>query len=121
MYQPRNVKAIDTKLNKGFSRVCDWFVDNKISIHFGEDKTKCILFGPKKRLKQDINLDIRYDTVYVKLYHTVTYFGCVLDKTLSGEQMALQVNKKINTRLQFLYRENRFLSQPLCRLQYNPF
>ena len=22
-----------------FSDICDWFVDNKLSIHFGEDKT----------------------------------------------------------------------------------
>ena len=44
LYQRRDVKAIDTKLNKIFSSVCDWFVDNKLSIHFGEDKTKCILF-----------------------------------------------------------------------------
>ena len=33
--------------------------------------------------------------------------------------MALQVIKKINTRLQLLYRKNRFLSQPLCRLLCN--
>ena len=33
--------------------------------------------------------------------------------------MALQVIKKINTRLRFLYRKNRFLSQPLRRLLCN--
>ena len=30
--------------------------------------------------------------------------------------MALKVISKINCRLRFLYRKNRFLSQPLCRL-----
>ena len=40
----------------------------------------------------------------------------VLDENLSGEPMALQVIKKINTRLRFLYRKNRFLSQPFRRL-----
>ena len=24
---------------------CDWFLNNKLSIHFGEDKTKSILFA----------------------------------------------------------------------------
>ena len=76
------------------------------------------MFGTKKRLKQD-NLDIRYGTVHIKQYHTVTYLGCVLDENLSGEPMALQVIKKINTRLRFLYRKNRFLSQPLRRLLCN--
>ena len=89
VYQHRDVKAIDTKLNKNFSSVCDWFVDNKLSIHFGEDKTKCILFGTKKRLKQDDNLDISYGTVHIKQYHTVTYPGCALDQNLSGKPMAL--------------------------------
>ena len=65
LYQHRDVKAIDTKLNKNFPSVCDWFVDNKLSIHFGEGNTKCILFGTKKRLKQDKNLDIRYGTVHI--------------------------------------------------------
>ena len=37
----------------------------------------------------------------------------------SLEPMALQVIKKINTRLQFLCRKNRFLSQPLRRLLCN--
>ena len=73
VYQHRDVKAINTKLSKNFSSVCDWFVDNKLSIHFGEGKPKCILFGTKMQLKQDNNLNIRYSTVHIKQYHTVTY------------------------------------------------
>ena len=73
----------------------------------------------KKAIKKDINLNIRYGTVHIKQYHTVSYLGCVLDENLSGEPMALQVIKKINTRLRFLYRKNRFLSQPLRRLLCN--
>ena len=30
------------RLNEDFENLCDWFADNKLSIHFGEDKT--ILF-----------------------------------------------------------------------------
>ena len=88
VYQHRDAKAIETKLNNNFSSVCNWFVDNKLSIHFGEDKTKCILFGTKKQLKKDNNLNIRYDTVHIKQYHTVSYLGCILDENLSGEPMA---------------------------------
>ena len=46
----------------------------------------------------------------------MTYLGCLLDETLSGESMALKVINKINSRLRFLYRKNRFLSPPLRRL-----
>ena len=52
VYQYKNVKEIERNLVKNFSNVCDWFVDNKLSIHFGEGKTKCILFGTKHRLNK---------------------------------------------------------------------
>ena len=39
IFQNKNEKV----LNQNFCNLCDWFVDNKLSIHFGEDKTKCIL------------------------------------------------------------------------------
>ena len=47
VYQHKDVRKIEQILNKNFSNICDWFVDNKLSIHFGEDKSKCILFGTK--------------------------------------------------------------------------
>ena len=47
-YQHENVIEIERVLNSEFAKICDWFVDNKLSIHFGEDKTKCILFSKKK-------------------------------------------------------------------------
>ena len=33
------------ELTKNLSNICDWFVDNKLSIHFGEDKTKLRYFS----------------------------------------------------------------------------
>ena len=65
------------------------------------------------------SLNIRYGTIQIKQYHTVTYLGCALDENISGETMALRFVSKINCKLRFLYRKNRFLSQPLCRLLCN--
>ena len=39
------------KNKKDFESICDWFVDNKLSIHFGDDKTKSILFATKIKIK----------------------------------------------------------------------
>ena len=39
-----DVRKIENALNKKFSSLCQWFIDNKLSVHFGEDKTKSILF-----------------------------------------------------------------------------
>ena len=49
----------------------------------------------------------------------VTYLGCVLDETLSGEPMVLKALKKINGKLKFLYCKNEFLTPTLCRMLCN--
>ena len=46
IFQHKDINIIAQQLNRNFSNICDWFVDNKFSIHFGEDKTKSILFAP---------------------------------------------------------------------------
>ena len=38
VFHSKNVKDIKRQLNKVFTNICDWFVDNKLSINFGEDK-----------------------------------------------------------------------------------
>ena len=57
--------------------MCDWFVDNKISMHFGEDKTKSILFTSKRNLKLVEELDIRYKAIKIKQHKHVNDLGCV--------------------------------------------
>ena len=47
------------------------------------------------------------------------YLGCILDESLSGELMALYVLSKLNSKLKFLYRKNRFLTPHLRRLLCN--
>ena len=37
LYQHKDVVQIEKQLNEDFENLCDWFVDNKLSIHFGED------------------------------------------------------------------------------------
>ena len=94
-------------------------MDNKLSVHFGEDKTKCILFGSKYKIKKADPLDIEYNSIKIKQYRKVTYLGCILDATLSGESMALNVLNKINGRLKFLYRQENVLDKSLRRLLCN--
>ena len=60
LFQHKNVTEIKKQLTKDFSNICDWFVDDKLSIHFEEDKTKSTLFSSKRNLKLVEELDIRY-------------------------------------------------------------
>ena len=116
VYSNKNTSLVEERLNIDFNSLCDWFEDNKLSIHFGEDKTKSILFS-KRRKKEYIHIN-RGDTPIVQ--HTnVTYLGCLLDEDLSGESMANKVLGKINGRLKFLYRKSEFLTAPLRRLLCN--
>ena len=49
IFQNEDITKIETSLNKNFSLLCDWFVDNKLRAHFGEDKTKSILLDSKHK------------------------------------------------------------------------
>ena len=106
-------------MNKDFANLCDWFVDNKLSVHFGKDKTKSILFTSKRKLKKGSMLNILYNDIEITQYPKVSYLGCILDETLSGESMCLKVIEKINTKLRFLYRKNKFLTPTLRRMLCN--
>ena len=90
-YQHEDVRKIENVLNKEFSSLCQWFVDNKLSINFGEDKTKFILFSKTRGLKE-INTSSAGHSI--KQHETVEYLGCQLDSKLSGEAMASKVLKK---------------------------
>ena len=41
---------IKTQLNKNFEDICNWFIDNHLCIHFGENETK-LIFAPKRKMK----------------------------------------------------------------------
>ena len=67
LFLHKNVNEIKKQLTKDFSNICDWFLDNELSLHFGEDKTKSILFISKRNLKLVEELDIRYKVIKIKL------------------------------------------------------
>ena len=119
IFQHKDITKIEMALNKNFSILCDWSVDNKLSIHFGEDKTKSILLGSKHKIKKSKPLNIQYNGITMKQYSKVTYSGCFFDETLSGESMTIHVINKISSRLRVLYHQKRFLSFPLRRIFCN--
>ena len=93
--------------------MCEWFDDNKLTIHFGEDETKCILFNEGKILPE---LNITYDNNKINI---VQYLRCYMDANLSGESMTMKSLKKISAKLQFFYEQNEFLNQRLHRFLCN--
>ena len=79
IFQGKDVADIQKKLTENFSTLCDLFVDNKLSIHLGEDKTKCILFSGNLR-PQNYQLHIAHGETTLIQNKYVTYLGCKLDQ-----------------------------------------
>ena len=117
--QHKDVNEIEKQLNKDFESICDWFVDNKLRIHFGDDKIKSILFATKFIIKKVRKVNVKYGDVQIKQHSKVKYWGCMLDGTISGETRALSVINKINIKLKFPCKKNRFLTWTLRRLLCN--
>ena len=57
-FQGKHVIEIEEQLNEDFTNICERFVDNRVSIHFGEYKSKSILFASKHKIKRVPKLKI---------------------------------------------------------------
>ena len=117
--QHKDINEIEKQPKKNFEFISDWFVNNKLSIHFGKDKAKSILLATKFKIKKVRKLNIKYGDIQIKQHSKVKYLGCMLDETMSRKTMALSVINKINNKLKFPYRKNRFLTPTLRRLLCN--
>ena len=47
IYKGKDTKTIEEQLNRDFNSLCEWFIDNKLSIHFGEEKQNLFYLGQK--------------------------------------------------------------------------
>ena len=68
IFQYKDINIKEQQLNRNFSNICDWFRHNKLSIHFGEDKTNSILLTPSNKCK-------KYGSLKIKRYSEVTFLG----------------------------------------------
>ena len=84
-FQHKDVHTIEHQLKKDFANLCEWFVDNKLSVHLSEDKAKCILFGSKLKLKNARKLNIMYNGTEIKQYSNI--FGL-----LTGRENVQRIN-----------------------------
>ena len=98
---------ISTLLGTNLQSCNQWLVDNRLSMHLG--KTECILFGPKRKLKEVENFNVECDDHTIQSVKSVKYLGLDLDQSLSGDTIVNNIVKKTGSRLKFLYRQGHFL------------
>ena len=63
-----NVKIIEHILNKQFSSIWKWLIDNKLLVHFEEDKPKPILSSEAIGLRKIIIYIYIYIYIYTNIY-----------------------------------------------------
>ena len=76
-------------------------------------KTELILFGTKIRVNRVENYSITSCGHTIYATPSVNYLGLEMDNILSGEQMASDIIKKVNSRLKFLYRQANHFDQKI--------
>ena len=116
IFQCNDIKEIEIQFNKNLTLIWDWFVDNKLSIHVGEDKTKWVLFSSELKIKKASPLNIQYINMKIKQYRKGTHRLHSWRNSL--ENLWPHVTNKVNYRLRFAY-TNKFLDIPFCRLLCN--
>ena len=109
----KELKNVENKLSVEMSCVSWWLVDNKLSLHLG--KTESILFGPKKKIKNN-KLKVKCNDIDIKSKDCITYLGAEIDCHMSGSQMCSNILKKCNARVKYLYRKSKFLTPHSRRL-----
>ena len=116
LYSHRNVTFLKRILNFDFNNLFEWFIDNRLSIHFGEDKTKNILF--KRRNKSNLSIIITRNEKIIKQHSVIEYLGCLLDENMTGEAVARMVLKTLTEKR---YRQSRYvISSYLCNTLIQP-
>ena len=117
-----NSRDLGEYLSDQLARCKRWMVDNRLSLHVG--KTECILIGTRHRLKEAGDFRVSCDGLNVKEVERVRYLGVMLDRHLDGQVQALNVIKKVASRLAFLYRSVVFLDfdsrRTLCNALVQP-
>ena len=73
----------EKKLGSVLNQCSTWLINNKLSLHLG--KTECILFDPKRKLKDFLNFTICRNNLVINATDHVKYLGVYIDNSLSGE------------------------------------
>ena len=53
-------------------------------------------------------MEIIYNNIRIRYHSRVTYLGCILEETMSGESMGHIVISRVNAILKLLHQKNKF-------------
>ena len=101
----KNGAIIQQRLSSELESICEWVIDNKLSLHFG--KTESIVFGSKRRLKGNNSIEVTCDGQIIASQSCLKYLGVEFDQSLSNSQTADKIVSRSNAKIKFRYRQTR--------------
>ncbi len=107
LFPHKDPNVISSTLGSVLEHSSDWLIDNKLSLHLG--KTECMLFGPKRKIKQISNFSVKCYDHEINATNVVKYLGVYIDNNLNFEKLVSNIVTKVNGRLKFLYRNAKSL------------
>ena len=113
----KDFEVVESTLSNNLQNLSVWLLDNKLSLHLG--KTESMLFGSRKKLKSHKSLNINCNNVNISCASEVKYLGTYLNQNMDGNSTVRKIVSKCNSRLKFMYRQAKFLSQDAKRTLCN--
>ena len=110
-----SVSVIEETLVHELTFLCEWLVDNKLSIHL-LGKTESILLGLNEKIRKQSTMKIICGDNEVTAKDNVKYLGVSLDQSLEGKYIAESILKKGNSSLKFLWRQAKYLNRNSTKL-----
>ena len=89
-YAHKSPQVISDKLSQALDNCSEWLIENKLSLHLG--KTESILFGPKQKLKNVVDFNIKSNGHTVDSSEKVKYLVMHIDTFLNGEFIVESIN-----------------------------
>ena len=80
VYSGPDPNLVASFLSHELDKCRKWLIDNRLSLHLG--KTECILFGSKRRLRNDLEFKVSLDGTTVKRVTSTKYLGVFIDQYL---------------------------------------
>ena len=115
IYSDKDPEKISNVLRDNLESCNKWLIENKLSLHMG--KTEVILFGSKRKLNKYNDFSIVLsDGQTIRAKQSVIYLGLELNQYLDGEQIVLNIVKKVNSRLKFLYRQANYFNKNVKKM-----
>ena len=121
-FHSNDINTIESVLSEEFIYLSKWLVENELILNFKKDKTEIMVFGTQKRLsKNDVNLNIEFQSTRVNTTCSYKYLGVKVDPSLNLNEHFQYIYKSASSRLRLLQRIRPYLTTLAARRIYEAF